>query len=67
MNKAYRDEKLPKLGGNFSLFEKDYKEFELQYNKQSVEEILIRRAVKMTIQIIYDRGYLIVFPMQIRF
>ena len=36
--------------------EKDYNEFEEQYNKQSVEEILIQRAVKTTIQILYDKG-----------
>ena len=36
--------------------EKDFNEFKLQYNKQSVEEILIPRSVKTTIQILYDRG-----------
>ena len=35
---------------------KHYNEFNLQYNKQSVEDILIQRAVKTTIQIIYDKG-----------
>ena len=35
---------------------KDYNEFKLQYNKQSVEEILIQRAVKTTNQILYDKG-----------
>ena len=39
-----------------SNLEKDYNEFKKQYNKQSVEEILIQRAVKTTIQILYDRG-----------
>ena len=34
----------------------DYNEFELQYNKQSVEGILIQRAVKMTIQRLNDKG-----------
>ena len=29
---------------------------EKDYNKQSVEEILIQRAVKITIQILYDKG-----------
>ena len=56
INKAYLDEKLLKINGNLSKIEKDYNEFKLQYNKQSVEEILIRRAVKTTIQILYDRG-----------
>ena len=35
---------------------KDYNEFKLQYTKQSVEEILIQRFVKTTIQILYDKG-----------
>ena len=39
-----------------SKLEKDFNEFKLQYNKQSVEEILIQRAVKTTIQILYDKG-----------
>ena len=28
----------------------------MNYNKQSVEDILIQRAVKTTIQILYDKG-----------
>ena len=36
--------------------EKDFNEFKLQYNKQNVEEILVQRAVKTTIQILYDKG-----------
>ena len=36
--------------------EKDYNEFKLDYDKQAVEEILFRRAVKTTIQVLYDRG-----------
>ena len=38
--------------------EKDFNEFKKQYNKQSVEEVLIQRAVKTTIQILYDKGLL---------
>ena len=38
------------------LLEKDFNKFLLKYNKQSVEEILIQRAVKTTIQILYDKG-----------
>ena len=34
----------------------DYNKFKLQYNKQSVEGILIKGAVKTTIQILYDKG-----------
>ena len=56
INKAYLDEKLKKIDGHISYIEKDYNEFKQQYNKQSVEEILIQRAVKTTIQILYDKG-----------
>ena len=56
INKGYLDEKLLNINGHLSNLEKDYNEFKLQYNKQSVEEILIQRAVKTTIQILYDRG-----------
>ena len=45
-----------KINGHLSLLEKDYNEFKLQYNKQSVEDILIQRAVKTTIQILHDKG-----------
>ena len=56
INKGYLDEKLLKINGHLSKLEKDYNEFKKQYNKQSVEDILIQRAVKTTIQILYDRG-----------
>ena len=56
INKGYLDEKLLKINGQLSKLEKDYNEFKLQYNKQSVEDILIQRAVKTTIQILYDKG-----------
>ena len=56
INKAYLDSKLMKIDGHLSKLEKDYNEFKLQYNKQSVEDILIQRAVETTIQILYDRG-----------
>ena len=36
--------------------EKDYNEFKLQYDKQAVLDVLIQRAVKTTIQILYDKG-----------
>ena len=45
-----------KINGHLSKLEKDYNEFKKQYNKQSAEEILIQRAVKTTIQILYDKG-----------
>ena len=56
INKGYLDSKLLKIDGHLSKLEKDFNEFKLQYNKQSVEEILIQRAVKTTIQILYDKG-----------
>ena len=56
INKGHLDEKLIKINGHLSNLEKDYNEFKLQYNKQNVEDILIQRAVKTTIQILYDKG-----------
>ena len=56
INKGYLDEKLLNINGHLSKLEKDCNEFKKQYNKQSVEEILIQRAVKTTIQILYDKG-----------
>ena len=56
INKTYLDSKLLKIDGHLTKLEKDYNEFKLQYNKQNVEDILIQRAVKTTIQILYDRG-----------
>ena len=45
-----------KIDGHLTKLEKDYNEFKLQYNKQNVEDILIQRPVKTTIQILYDKG-----------
>ena len=56
INKGYLDSKLLKIDGHLSKLEKDYNEFKSQYNKQNVEDILFQRAVKTTIQILYDRG-----------
>ena len=56
INKGYLDSKLSKKDGHLSKLEKDFNEFKLQYNKQNVEEILVQRAVKTTIQILYDKG-----------
>ena len=56
INKGYLDSKLLKIDGHLSKLEKDYNEFILQYNKQNVESVLIQRAVKTTIQILYDKG-----------
>ena len=52
-----------KIDGDLSLSEKDYNELKLQYNIQSsVEEVLFQRVVKMTIQILYDKGLFDDFP-----
>ena len=56
INKGYLDSKLLKIDGHLSNLEKDYNEFKLDYEKQAVLDILIRRAVKTTIQVLYDRG-----------
>ena len=56
ISKAYLYSKLLKKDGHLSILEKDYNEFKIQYKKRNVEEILIQRAVKTTIQIFYDRG-----------
>ena len=56
INKSYLDEKLIKINGHLSKLEKHYNEFKLQHNKQNVEDILFQRAVKTTIQILYDKG-----------
>ena len=56
INKGYLDSKLLKIDGHLSKLETDFNEFKKQYNKQSVEEVLIQRAVKTTIQILYDKG-----------
>ena len=56
INKSFLDDKLLKINGHLSKIGKDYNEFKKQYNKQSVEEILVQRAVKTTIQMLYDKG-----------
>ena len=56
INKTYLDKKLKKIDGHISYIEKENNEFKLQYNKQRMEEILIQRAVKTTIQTLYDKG-----------
>ena len=58
INKAYLDEKLLKIDGHLSLLEEDDNEIELLSNKQSIEEVLIEKAVKTTLQILYDKGLL---------
>ena len=55
INTCYLDEKLLKIISHLSSLEKDYNEVKLQCNKQSVEDVLIQRAVKTPIQILYDK------------
>ena len=50
------------MNDHLSKLGKHYKEFKLQYKKQSVEEVLIQRVVKTTIQIFYDEGFFDAFP-----
>ena len=56
INKGYLDSKFLKIDGHLSKLEKDYNEFKKQHNKQSLEEILVQKAVKTTVQILYDKG-----------
>ena len=56
INKGYLDSKLLKIDVHLSKIEKDYNEFKLEYEKQSVLDVLIQRAVKTTIQVLYDKG-----------
>ena len=58
INKGYLDSKLLKIADHLSKLENDYNEFKLQYNKQNAEDILIQRAVKTTIQRLYDKRLL---------
>ena len=56
INKTYLGEKLKKVDGHISYIERGYTEFKKQYNKQSVEESSIQRAVKTIMQVLYDKG-----------
>ena len=56
INKAHLDGKMLKKNGQLSKLEKNYNEFKIQYDKQSVEDVLVQRVVKTTIQILYDKG-----------
>ena len=56
VNKAYLDENLSKMECQISYFQKGYNEFELHYNKQSVEDIFIQRSIITTRQIMYDKS-----------
>ena len=58
INEAYLDDKFKKIDGHISYIENEYNQFILEYNKQSIEEVLVQRPVKTTIQILYDTGLL---------
>ena len=62
INKASLDEKLLKTNGHLSLLEKTNNDTSLNYNKQSVEEFSIQRAVKTTIQKLYEKSLFAGFP-----
>ena len=55
INKTYIEDNLLKIDGHLSIPEKDYNEIFLHYKKPTVEGILIQRAVKTTIRILYDK------------
>ena len=60
INKGYLDDKFLKVNGDISKLEK-------YYNKQSIEEILIQRSVKTTIQILCDKVSFDIMLMLIKF
>ena len=62
INKAYVNKKISKIEGFISLLEKDYHKFKIPNDQQSVEEVLIQRAVKTTIQTLYDKGFFDALP-----
>ena len=41
INEKFQDESLSKIQGQISYFGKHYNQFKLEYNKQSMEEILV--------------------------
>ena len=56
LNQAYLDKKVFEEDGHLSLLEKDYNDFKILSNKQSIEKVLKRRAMKTTIEKLYDKG-----------
>ena len=61
-NKTSFIEDYVKINCHISILEKVFSEFKLQYNKQSVKENLIERAIETTIQILYDKRLFDGFP-----
>ena len=62
INKAYLDRKLKKKDGHIPLLEKIYNEFKIFSDKQSIDEVVIQRAVKRTIRNFYDKEFFDSFP-----
>ena len=63
-NNNESDTKLFKTRGRIPNIEKENNEYKLHSNKQSMEETLIERAVRTTIQNLYDKIFLIITIMQ---
>ena len=53
--------KKSKIKGHKSSIERDYNGYKLQTNKQFVEEILLERGMKTTIQILCDKRLIIFY------
>ena len=62
INKCFFNKKLGKVNCHLSILEIDYNELKLITNKQSNEEVFVQRAVKTTIQTVYDKGSFDSFP-----
>ena len=66
VNKTFLDKNLSKLEGNISYNQKEYNEYKILSSKESVEEVVIRKVVKATIQILYDKVLFDNFQMLMR-
>ena len=62
LHRSYLDKKVLKIDGHISLLEKKHNEVEILSDKQPIEEVLIERAAKTTIQKLYDKGLFVGFP-----
>ena len=67
INKGYLDSKLLKIDGHLSKLEKDYNEFILQYNKQSIEEIYFKELLEQQYKYYMIKVYLIIILRPIKF
>ena len=56
IDKTHMDKNLSKTQVQISHFGTDYNDFKLEDNKQSIESVLIQRAMKTTVQILYYKG-----------